>query len=244
MDNNVAVCVSGLATTSHISPEKLKANIERTRKILDFPFFYAQWKGREQDIGYDCLLLDEPTPHYHCIEDTTLDHDCPTFSNYKSSKIYSKPGAYEKTKHWTKQILGHTRLVATIPKQYTTIIRLRYDTYINSSVNWTALIKEVQRTGNPVGGSAPRYENAIQDLDFNHMPVQLHKPLDCRFCKQKYMWDHVQIHQRHSLDKVEALYREKKLLPSEWGWYQVLSTPQFTNYENLGVLIRKLKQCI
>ena len=243
--DNVAVCISGLATPSHIAYDTLLKNIERMMRILPYPFFFAQWKGREVALPYECLLLEEPNPHYHCVADIIEGPSCHTWVKYREHKLYSKPERYGHSKHWTKQLLSHNRLLDRLPEKYTTIIRLRYDSYLNSSVDWNSLINEAREENIAIGGWSPKYGYAGPDeqtQEFNTLKPIRHRPLDCNFCKTEFLWDQCIIHNRSLMANLETLYEKKQLRAAEWGWHQVLGLQHnkpTKNIENIVLMMRK-----
>ena len=131
--DEIAVCVSGLAR------EGYKEAIEIAQKVFPFKFFYMQWKGYPEPEVPDCEYFNEPQYDYHNLTDTQYKPDCDIWRRYashKQAKIFRKPGAWEKTKHNSKQILAHYWLTNTIPEQYKTIIKMRYDTLMSTKVDF------------------------------------------------------------------------------------------------------------
>ena len=205
----IAVCVSGLAR------EGYKEAIEIAQKVFPFKFFYMQWKGYPEPEVPDCEYFNEPQYDYHNLTDTQYKPDCDIWRRYashKQAKIFRKPGAWEKTKHNSKQTLAHYWLTNTIPEQYKTIIKLRYDTLMSTKVDFMPLLEQAQQ-GKVVGiWASTEVDN----------PLQIHKYKDCKRCPGPFLWDHLIFHPREKLKNVEKLFHEKNLLGAEWGWHQVL----------------------
>ena len=243
--DNVAVCISGLIGKNHnIDIKNVMRNIERNKRLLPYPFFFSHWKGYDFDIP-KCLWVEEPEPHYHCILDIEENVDCETWNRYKNFKINRKPGLWQTSNNWTKQMLAHHYLVKTLPSQYTTIIRLRYDSYLNSSIDFKKVVAEVETDGVPIGSSSFSWGDGLQKEDYNTLKAKRHKPKDCQYCKGSFLWDHFMVHKREHLINVDTLYEQKKLRASEWGWWQVLAGQHninFKNIENLAVIYRKIKR--
>lgn len=245
MENNIAVCISGLAGAKHIIGKDIVKNVERNKKLLNFPFYFSHWKGYGIELPYDCLYLEEPKLHYHCILDIEKNMECETWNRYKNYKVKNKPGLYDTSKKWVNQMLAHSRLVNTIPEKYNIIIRLRYDSYLNSSVDFLKYIEEVETDNIPIGVSSFNYgEDKLQKIPYNELKPVRHQPKDCVYCKGEFLWDHMIIHKREHLVNVEELFLSNKLMASEWGWYQILAGQHnipFKNIENLAIIIRKLQ---
>lgn len=232
--DNVAVCVSGLIRESHGDKEFLLKNIERNKKLVPYPFFFSQWKEHEIDLPFDYITFESPDIKYHCVEDIQEEHPCPTFNRYKNSKIYSKAGLYDSIKYGINQIIGHYYLVNSIPKKYTTIIRLRYDSYLNSDVNWNKMVLAAQDKN--IGMASFNYERTcLKDkIKFNGLDLRKADNL----LEKNYLLDHAIIHKRKNLVNVLNLVEQEKLLPNEWGWFQALG-PTHINVTNAVTLLRK-----
>lgn len=209
----IAVCVSGLAR------EGYQEALEIAQKVLPYDFFYMQWKGYPEPDVSDCHFFDEPEYNYHNLLETKYKPDCAIWKRYTKNpggKIFRKPGLLEKTKHNSKQTLAHYWLVNKLPEQYTTIIKLRYDTLLSTKVDFDPLIeKAIEGTVVGIAGSAPG-----KDID---TPLHIHGYKDCRRCTGPYLWDHIIFHPRRKLKNVEKWFNEKNLMGAEWGWYQVLN---------------------
>jgi hypothetical protein len=238
--DEVAVCVSGLAREGHEKAIKI------AREIFPYDFFYMHWKGYDIPDVKPIELFDEPVYDYHNLLDTKYKPDCHIFRRYAEdnpergllAKIKRKPGAMEKTRNNSKQILAHFWLVNTLPKKYKTIIKFRYDTLLNKKLDWSKYIEMAQKdivVG--FGGSAPggKIDTSFKEHTFK----------DCKRCPGPYLWDHLIIHPRHKLINVEKEFKNKNLLGAEWGWHQILhhqhNDNNYVNVQGGNVLVSHLQ---
>jgi len=236
----VAVCFSGLARAEH------EWVIERTKNILPYDTFFSTWEGYDMPKNATgCELFPEPTYDYHNLVETKTKPDCSLWRKYtrtptpgdRGGKIWWKKNLLAQTKSNSKQILGHSFLVNTLPEKYKVIIRMRYDAILSSKADYSKYIQHVQDTGHSVGFDA---------LDgFKEGPaheLKEHKNLDCRRCTGWYLWDHVLFHSRHRLKNVQEFHDNKDLLGAEWGWYQILHhqwrDKNFINVEGGETLVK------
>jgi hypothetical protein len=217
--DEIAVCINGLAR------ENYEAALKNIHKVFPYDTFYMHWSGRQKPNVPDCLYMDEPTYDYHNILETKTKPDCTIWQKYtrkpeppqgRGGKIHWKPGLWQATKDNSKQILSHYHLVNTLPKQYKTIIRIRYDLIVSTRVDFTPYI-EMAQEGLVVGFGGSR-GGLYGPPPF----LTRHSHYDCRRCTGWYIWDHMFFHPRDRLKNVEKLYKEKDLLGAEWGLYQVL----------------------
>ena len=225
----IAVCVSGLAR------EGYKEVLQIAKKVFPYDTFYMQWKGYPTPDVPNCFLTDEPVYNYHNLLDTKTKPNCPVWRRYTKKpdgKIFRRQGLLEKTKHNSKQIIAHYRLVKTLPDKYKTIIKFRYDTILSTKVDFKPYIERAQN-GEVIGfsGSVPG-----KDVD---------SPLKELGKKNWYLLDHMIFHPREKLQNVDKLFENKNLLGAEWGWYQVLchqwNDDNFMNVDGGNVLVTHTK---
>jgi hypothetical protein len=238
-NNEIAVCVSGLATENH------EVAIEIAKKVFPYDTFYMHWKNYQTPKVLDCRYFDEPETTYHPMLETSTQPDCPIFKKitrkpdppqHRGGKLWARSSTINKTKHSAKQILAHSYLVNTLPEQYKTIIRLRYDTLVSSKINYEPYLEKAQR-GYVIGFNARNTETYGPPRNLKE-----HSPRDCDRCIWE-IWDHMIFHPRDRLKNVEKLFEEKNLLGWEWGWYQILcdqwKDDKFINVEGGTSLIRE-----
>ena len=139
------------------------------------------------------------------------------------------------------QILGHSALVDAIPKDFTTIIRLRYDTIVSSKVDFSKYL-EMAENGKVIGfGNFNREKKSwILAEPSSDLKEYTHKSTP----RSHYnIWDNMIFHPRERCANAYKLFEKKKLIGMEWGWYQVLCDQwKNTDYINVngGVILEKL----
>ena len=224
----IAVCVSGIAGNT---PEYEKV-VELQKKVFgEFDFFFQQWEGYEKPNVSNCLFTPEPTWDYHVMEDVIIKPDCDIFRKYTNKpngKMYRKPRLYEQFRYSANQHVAHYHLVKSLPKEYTTIIRLRFDTLVSTKVDFKPYL-ELAKQGWVIGfntGQAP----GGNPTPVHRLEEQTHGSPGCPW----RVWDHIQFHPRDRLKNVELLKDNKELNGSEWGWYQIFVHQDGNkNYKNI-----------
>ena len=112
------------------------------------------------------------------------------------------------------QIISHAHLVDSLPKEYTHIIKTRFDTLVSTKVNFAPYIDMLLdgwNIGFYTGGKDnPSPKHSLTEYD--------HTGPRCKW----RLFDHLLFHPRDRLKNVFKLKQEKKLLGTEWGWYQLL----------------------
>jgi len=239
----IAVCLSGICRGN------VKRNLEHMRHQFNYDYFFATWKGREKDIevslpGEKYFTAVEPKMHYHPIIDVPnlLSPKLKAYMEAFKSGQYKK-NMIDRTLNHTKQILAHAFLLEKIPNEYDMIIRARYDTFISKQVNLHKFIDE-SYTKKQAIGFGTRNSRHSNFLEIKEIP-QLY-PDGKKKISQDWGWyimDPIIMHRRDmfNLDLVWKLHNEKKLLPAENGWYQILSEPYGDNHRCFygGVQIEK-----
>jgi len=231
----IAVCVSG------IIGENYKVIVDRIKSIFPYPIFFATWNGRELPEVENLHTFDEPIFDYHPMLDVE-EPPCAIFGRLvkKSGKII-RLGREKQTLTSATQILGHSALVDSIPKQYTTIIRLRYDTVVSSEVDFSKYLDMAE--GGAVIGFG-NFKNNKQSWTLDKPSADLEEYTHKSTARNHYnIWDNMIFHPREKCANAYELYEQKKLVGMEWGWYQVLCDQwQSTNYINVngGVMLEKL----
>ena len=209
----IAVCVSGTCRGS------LARNNERLRaKFPGADFYYATWQGHakqfRQAFTEPCEFFPEPTPHYHPYTDIApQDYTCKI---YDDAVQWVRKGGKERfdwTLHHVKQILIHHWLAEPIKKDYDVIVRTRFDAFVSSKADFGPYISDtyVNHRANCFGTTRPEGFDSLFEVE----PKGIHL---------NWMLDHVIIHNADLIDRerVDELYRDKKLHAAEFGWHQVL----------------------
>ena len=106
------------------------------RHFPDADYFYSTWHDQVQVMPprIEYKSYSEPKMHYHCVSD--VDESLLTMK-LKSIKSVLKTNSvlYERTKHHTKQILGHAYQLDDLDESYDMIVRIRYDCYLSPKVD-------------------------------------------------------------------------------------------------------------
>ena len=135
----IAVCVSGI--TSRIPEYKKVVELQR-RVFGEYDFFFQQWEGYPKPDVANCLYSPEPEWDYHCILEAKQKPDCEIYRRYTrpGGKIERKGMAKQFT-YSANQIISHTDLVESLPKEYTHIIKTRFDTLVSTKVDFKPYIE-------------------------------------------------------------------------------------------------------
>lgn len=231
----IAVCVSGIAGGNY------KINIDRIRSIFPYPIFFSTWNGRTLPEVDNLHTFDEPNFTYHPMLDVE-EPPCAIFGHLvkKHGKI-RRLQRHKQTLTSATQILGHSALVDSIPAEYKTIIRLRYDTIVSNKVDFTKYIDMAQQ-GTVVGFG--NFASEKHSWELAEPSTQLKEYTHKSTPRSHYnIWDNMIFHPRDRMANAYALYEDKKLIGMEWGWYQVLCDQwDNTDYINVngGVILEKL----
>ena len=231
----IAICVSGIIDKNY------KIIIDRIKSIFPYPIFFQTWNGRALPDVEPLYTFDEPIFNYHPMLDVNPP-PCGMFLNLVKGHGKIKRHSREKqTLTSATQILGHCALVESIPPQYKTIIRLRYDTIISSEVDFSKYIKLAEK-GTVVGFGNFANEKKSWKLPKPLSDIEEYKHKSRPRCHYN-IWDNMIFHPRDKCGNANKLFQDKKLLGMEWGWYQVLCDQwNSTNYINVngGVMLEKL----
>lgn len=222
----VAVCVSGAFRAKRLPSE----NIGRLKsKFRGADFYYATW-DRYQDAfknlfqDDECRFYPEPKPHYHPYLDISpKDH---TSDWYRKTVTWVKAGKQtrrEWTSHHVKQILIHAWLADEIKADYDVLVRTRFDAFVSSRADFRPYLEDTYTNGSANCFGTTRPDGFDQLFEVNITPESLHK---------NWMLDHIIIHRADTLDRerVDSLYRDKKLHAAEYGWHQVLGANGHRNH--------------
>jgi len=211
----IAVCVSGISSRI---PEYEKV-IDLQRKVFGkYDFFFQQWEGYPRPNVPNCEINPEPTWDYHCILDAKVKPDCDIYERYtKPGGKIERKGLKKKFTYSANQIISHAYLVDSLPKEYTHIIKTRFDTLVSTKVNFEPYIEMLLDDWN-IGFYVGGKDN----------PTPLHTLTEYDHTGPRCKWrlfDHLLFHPRDRLKNVFKLKEEQKLLGTEWGWYQLLVEP-------------------
>lgn len=197
------------------------------RHFPDADYFYSTWHDQVHlmppRIEYNSYIA--PTMHYHCITDVN-----PSLLTMKLASIKKrlKKGnkLYERTKHHTKQILGHAYQLDDLDESYDMIVRIRYDCYLSPNVDILSyLVKSYEENiAIGIGTRTTRHPN-IHEL--KEIPRKHPETFDDIQDWSGYLMDPMILHPRKLFDTnlVYKYHDECKLLPAENGWYQILGEP-------------------
>jgi hypothetical protein len=202
MSLSVALCVSGKWNDIDFT--------DRLRELIPHDDFYtATYTGSAYDADF---YMNEPKVKYHPMKDTKPYDDNESRLRRKIPPSHSRD--------WNKQILIHNHMMRNIPK-CDIVIRARFETIVADNIDWSEYIKQ-------------SYDDIIT-LGFNtifgntdgrygyHKTIREGPDDDTKF----FINDALIIHPYDSWDceLVDRLYKEKRLIGAEEGWYQILSEP-------------------
>lgn len=242
----VAVCVSGIARGS------VQKNMDLIQNAFgDVDFFFATWKGKEKDLEKygitDYKTFDEPFIDYHPLADVPEDIMPPVMKTWSlRERIKTDFVLRERMQHQSKQILGHSLLLKSIPKKYDMIIRARYDTLVSDKADlkhWLNLsYKEKRAIG--FGTRTSRWNKLHELYVLPHVWPDRYQPSPgVSNDWGGYIMDPLILHPRKLFDHKRCwnLHNKKSLLAAERGFYQILSQPYGDTHESIygGAQIEK-----
>lgn len=219
----IAICISGIARENSVR------NVGLVKKSFDGDIFYATWEStvNKYSSKFKCDLYPEPEikynmwTHPNCVCDHYKYHGYRKKFNtgeYKSSSKFSRA---------TKQILGHAFQLQNLPSDYDLIIRTRWDTYVSTAVDFTKYINEAYNENKAIGFAVrgSRHSNVNKFKEYEQIYVDKNTPPHYSRDWTQWLNDNLIIHPRNLFDSEKAfnLNDQCKLLPAEFGWYQMLS---------------------
>lgn len=224
----VAVCISGLPRSGRLDRD-ITLNFDSVRKkFIGADFFFGTWEShhsKTQQLFPDFAVqsLVEPNINYHPYIDAPSD----LVVTEKLRKMIHQSQINSTLRdiylHQTKQIIAHAMMVESLPTHYDIIIRARYDTFVSTEADFTPYINDCFSTKRAIG-----FAWVPTICNFNDAkPV----PKDSQYCN-RFLFDQLIINRK---DMIEPLYifelsKNKRLLPAEFGWWQVLSEPYGNNH--------------
>jgi hypothetical protein len=190
-------------------------------------YFYSTWHDQVQVMPprIEYKSYSEPKMHYHCVSD--VDESLLTMK-LKSIKSVLKTNSvlYERTKHHTKQILGHAYQLDDLDESYDMIVRIRYDCYLSPKVDIQSyLIKSYEENiAIGFGTRTTRHPNLHELKEIARVHPKTFTDIQDW---SGYLMDPMILHPRKLFDTnlVYKYHEECKLLPAENGWYQILGEP-------------------
>ena len=220
----VAVCISGLPRGKPGRDITLNfLNLKRNFPKADF--YMGTWKGQESLVqtlfpDENVWYFDEPVIDYHPYLDIAEED---IFKRIKKpiSICRTRETFRETSSHQTKQIIAHALMVDKLPKKYDVVIRVRYDTFTSPVAEFERYTKNAHTNKRAIGFACLKHHwsefNSAHEVTEN---------------VERFLFDQLIIHSIENINTTEiySLSQEKKLLPAEFGWWQVLSHPHNDNH--------------
>ena len=206
-----AILVNGLYQPSSQTLGELIDNIEKV--FPDTDVYFHTWEEYLSDIPKSIKVESCPEPIIHY--DTLLDTKTPDTVNLnldlKSRRETLRD--HKRYQNSSKQIIGYADLYEKVSDGYDTFIRLRWDTLIDTEIDFSSLLKKCKKK--PIG-----FMTGKAGLQGNLKRQAERRSTD-------FLPDQMIFHHKDHFDPqlVHELHRSKKLLPSEWGYWQVLCRP-------------------
>ena len=152
----------------------------------------------------------------------------------------------------TKQILNHAMFLDKIDSSYDMVIRTRYDVKVSTKIDWKPIIEESYNEDQAIGVAIrrsrwphfdkitkidkvwnnPKWECGVEEPPQVVLDALKRKKMDDKTAERSHDWpcwinDPLIIHPRKlfKTEDVWQLHKDKKLLPVEYGWWQILSKP-------------------
>ena len=216
----VAVCISGQQRSTTIHRSVLDDRMHNAFSKVNADFYYHTWMDR---VLYNYPKMHkqaQPKVDYHPVFD--VKHKAGIIVEEKR-KNRDKVNKFQ---HASKQILAHAYLCDNLNHKYDMIVRLRWDLYFSSRLDYKELLEQSYEEG--------VYGYGFQErMDYNLLdnPVKMKK--------QERRWDGMLtdnciFHKPEWFDTsyVYKLHENKELLPAEWGFYQTMSEPYNDHHSN------------
>lgn len=224
----IAICVSGLARSGR--PERdITLNLDSVKRA--FPtadVFLGTWSNHVKHVsnlfpGHYVLSIDEPKLDYHPYIDAPDDVVRTDKLRKMIRQSHNDAMLRERYSHQTKQIIAHAEMVRSLPSVYDVVVRVRYDTYVSQKADFTEYVHASVLERKAFGFA---WMQGMTDFD-ESKPIER----DSQY-RERFLFDQLIIHRGDMLDPsfVRALSNNGKLLPAEFGWWQVLSEPYGDNH--------------
>lgn len=223
---NIAICVAGIVRGN--VNDNIKRAQDRFGNITQTNIFFATWEEHKnkQSESLDCSYFPEPVLDYNPWLDCE-ESPHPKYAGYRK-RMLSGEKMNPKLPHATKQIVAHAyQLKHQVPKHFDLIVRTRWDTFISQQLDFQKYLEYAYENRCAVGfairGNRHPYVHKFREVPKIYPKVDQHPSVS-----NDWGWwinDNMIIHHRYIFkpDEVLKLHEEGKLLPAEYGWYQVLS---------------------
>lgn len=245
----IAVCISGVprsGVTQDGKRQDYNQNFKRDFGNLkrNFPtadFYLGTWRQHENLVkkefpNQEYWLFDEPKVNYHPYLDVANVDMISDKMRHYAGIFKRRVKLHERTRTQAHQILCHANMVKNLPEKYDIVVRSRFDTFTYTHAKFDKFFKDVYENKTAVGFGCLKPDwptfNRPHELTKNE-PDQNDGAVSANNNLQKYLFDNLIIHSGDHFDPdyVFELYKNKKLCPAEFGWYQVLSQPYNDNHK-------------
>lgn len=211
----VAVCYSGLYRDFTGWQDNHKFITDHADAV-----FYSTWRKRQKPPVQDCMLFDEPVIDYNPFLLPEFIDKFPEVSHNHSNPNNWLSGVIARS---TKQIIAHDFIVAALPSKFDIVIRMRYDTWLGDH-NWKQYIQQSYDENSVVS-----FGNADQAMDknlnmCNEVITEVAELRGTELFRSR-LTDFMNIHPSYKMKGAHELHKQKRLLPTNSGWYQVLVGP-------------------
>lgn len=219
----IAICISGIARANSVR------NVELVKKSFDTDIFFATWDScvNEHSSKFDCSVYPEPKIKYNPWTDDNCICEHYKYRGYRNKFLAGEYSTNSKLMNATKQIIAHAYQLRDLPAEYDLIIRTRWDTYVSPNVDFIKYINESYQQNKAIGFAVRngRHENVHKFKEYDQVYVDQNTPPNISRDWAWWLNDNLIIHPRSlfDCDKALRLDADRKLLPAEYGWYQMLS---------------------
>lgn len=225
----VAVCVSGIPRSGRPSRD-ISLNMVNVEKAFpNADVFFGTWESYVQRASAlypqrNILSMVEPVIDYHPYIDAPADVIHTEKLRKMIRQSHSNETLREQYSHQTKQIIAHANMVSSIPATYNVIVRVRYDTYVSVKADFTEFLNRCEKDGTTFGFAWMPGRSNFDEVYTIESGSQY---------QERFLFDQLIIHRRDRFDPdiVYRLSSQRRLLPAEFGWWQVLGEPFDNNYQ-------------
>ena len=194
---------------------------------------YTTWEGRPTPKNKDCITFPEPEIDYKPMQVPEAVERWPRMKFHLNNE----------SQMWlTKQIIAHQLACNYINSdEYDVIIRMRYDIYVGDH-DWKLVINRVANENIVIsfGGW-----NGVMDRTKNiHENFILPTSENGGTKMEGQILDFMNIHPGYKMKDGIKLHNEKKLMPANLGWQQVLGDPYEETPINYGggVMLQRYRE--
>lgn len=222
----IAICFSGIIRGN------IERNIDSAKEHFGNNVFCSTWSSlkSQQSDDLKCAYFDEPEMHYNPWTECESESSHPKYVGYKRNFRAGK-SMHAKLAHAAKQIVGHAhQLTHQVTEEYDLIVRARWDTFTSSNVDFTKYLEYAYENKASVGFAIRGSRHSNVHKMYEIPKIYPKEKQDATVSNDWGWWlnDNLIIHHRSRFDsdRVFDMYKNKQLLPAEYGWYQVLSEPK------------------